>query len=43
MPNTKAARKDVRTDVEETGATFVHPFEDPIVIAGQGTIGLELL
>jgi threonine dehydratase len=29
-------------DVEETGATFVHPFEDPIVIAGQGTIGLEL-
>jgi threonine dehydratase len=29
--------------VEETGATFVHPFEDPVVIAGQGTIGLELL
>jgi threonine dehydratase len=28
--------------VEETGATFVHPFEDPRVIAGQGTIGLEL-
>src|SRR5204863_7238206 len=28
--------------VDETGATFVHPFEDPIVIAGQGTIGLEL-
>jgi threonine dehydratase len=28
--------------VEETGATFVHPFEDPEVIAGQGTIGLEL-
>jgi len=28
--------------VEETGATFVHPFEDPCVIAGQGTIGLEL-
>ena len=24
------------------GATFVHPFEDPVVIAGQGTIGLEL-
>jgi threonine dehydratase len=31
-----------QADVEETGATFVHPFEDPIVIAGQGTIGLEL-
>src|SRR5205823_1676151 len=28
--------------VEETGATFIHPFEDPVVIAGQGTIGLEL-
>jgi threonine dehydratase len=27
---------------EETGATFVHAFEDPVVIAGQGTIGLEL-
>jgi threonine dehydratase len=26
----------------ETGATFVHPYEDPVVIAGQGTIGLEL-
>jgi threonine dehydratase len=29
--------------IEETGATFLHPFEDPFVIAGQGTIGLELL
>jgi threonine dehydratase len=29
--------------VEESGATFVHPFEDPRVIAGQGTIGLELV
>jgi threonine dehydratase len=28
--------------VEAAGATFVHPFEDPLVIAGQGTIGLEL-
>ena len=27
---------------EETGATFVHPYEDETVIAGQGTIGLEL-
>jgi threonine dehydratase len=26
----------------ETGATFVHAFEDRVVIAGQGTIGLEL-
>jgi threonine dehydratase len=28
---------------EETGALFVHPFDDPLVMAGQGTIGLELL
>jgi threonine dehydratase len=28
---------------KETGALFVHPFDDPLVIAGQGTIGLELL
>jgi len=28
--------------VAETGATFLHAFEDPAVIAGQGTIGLEL-
>jgi threonine dehydratase len=28
---------------EETGATFVHAFDDPDVIAGQGTLGLEML
>ncbi len=28
---------------KETGATFVHPFDDEMVIAGQGTIGLEIL
>jgi threonine dehydratase len=28
--------------METTGATFLHPFEDVRVIAGQGTIGLEL-
>lgn len=28
---------------KETGATFVHAFDDPDVIAGQGTIGLEIL
>jgi len=27
----------------ETGAVFIHPFDDPRVIAGQGTIGLEIL
>ncbi len=28
---------------EETGATLIHPFDDEEVIAGQGTIGLEIL
>jgi len=31
-----------RLHVEATGATFVHAFDDPRVIAGQGTLGLEL-
>ena len=28
---------------EERGLTFIHPFDDPEVIAGQGTIALEIL
>lgn len=28
---------------QETGAIFIHPFNDPYVIAGQGTIGLEIM
>ncbi len=28
---------------EEKGMTFVHPFDDPEVIAGQGTVGMEIL
>jgi threonine dehydratase len=27
----------------KTGAVFIHPFDDPDVIAGQGTVGLEIL
>jgi threonine dehydratase len=27
----------------ETGRTLVHPYDDPLVMAGQGTVGLELL
>jgi threonine dehydratase len=27
---------------DETGRTLVHPFDDPLVIAGQGTVGLEI-
>jgi threonine dehydratase len=29
--------------VKETGRTLVHPFDDPLVMAGQGTVGLEIL
>lgn len=28
---------------EERGLAFVHPFDDPDVIAGQGTVGMEIL
>ena len=28
---------------EEEGMTMIHPFDDPYVIAGQGTIGMEIL
>jgi threonine dehydratase len=38
----EAALAAATADVQETGAPFIHPFEDPVVIAGQGTIGLEL-
>ena len=27
---------------EERGMTFVHPFDDPVVLAGAGTVGLEI-
>ena len=27
----------------ETGKTFIHPFDDPLVIAGHGTIAMEIL
>ncbi len=37
-----AAREAARL-AEEKGYTFAHPFNDPYVIAGQGTIGLEIL
>jgi threonine dehydratase len=35
----------VRLDelIEETGRTLVHPYDDPVVMAGQGTVGLEIM
>lgn len=29
--------------IQETSRTYIHPFDDPLVIAGQGTIGREIL
>ena len=37
------AREHALALAEAQGLTFVHPFDDPLVIAGQGTIGLEML
>ena len=30
-------------ELSKQGRTFIHPFDDPSIIAGQGTIGLEIL
>lgn len=37
------ARDHAMRLAERDGLTFIHPFDDPLVIAGQGTIGLEML
>ena len=37
------AQTKAREIEAEQGLTFVHPFDDPDVIAGQGTVGLEVL
>lgn len=39
----EAAYERAREIQSERDAVFVHPFDDPFVIAGQGTIGLEIL
>ncbi len=37
------AYKEALRQRDEMGYTFIHPFDDEFVIAGQGTIGLELI
>jgi threonine dehydratase len=37
------AKAHCDTMVADSGLTFIHPFDDPLVIAGQGTIGAEIL
>lgn len=42
-PTLEARETTLAAVQAETGATFIHPFDDPRVIAGQGTAALELL
>ncbi len=37
------AEVEARRLVAEEGFVLVHPFDDPLVIAGQGTVGIEIL
>jgi len=41
--NSKGIMDRCRELIEERELTMVHPFDDPFIIAGQGTIGLEIL
>ncbi len=41
--NYDAASKHAARLIEESGMVYIHPFDDPEVIAGQGTVGLEML
>ena len=41
--NYDAASKHAQKLVIEKGLVYIHPFDDPDVIAGQGTIGMEIL
>lgn len=44
VDNTNEAREEgANIIVEERGAVFIHPSENPLVIAGQGTTSLEIL
>ena len=42
-PGPGAAFERLHELQEQTGRVFVHPFDDPVVIAGAGTVGLEIL
>jgi threonine dehydratase len=37
------ARAHARERAAQEGLTFVHPYDDPAIVAGQGTVGLEML
>jgi len=37
------AREETERLADQEGLTMVHPYDDPLIIAGQGTVGLEVL
>jgi threonine dehydratase len=37
------AAEHCKQRVKETGRTYIHPFDDPLVIAGQATVGREII
>ncbi len=41
--NYSEAAEYCKQRMQETGRTYIHPFNDPLVIAGQGTIGREII
>jgi threonine dehydratase len=41
--NFDEAAEACKEEVARTGGVLVHPFDDPAVICGQGTVGLELM
>lgn len=41
-PDPTAAHERLLRLIDETGRTYIPPFDDPLVIAGQGTVGLEI-
>jgi threonine dehydratase len=42
QPTIQDAFKKIKT-FESEGRVFIHPFDDPLVMAGQGTLGLEIM
>jgi threonine dehydratase len=42
-PDIPAAFERLDALIAETGRTLVHPYDDPLVMAGQGTVGLEIV
>src|SRR2546423_8240316 len=42
-PDIPSAFERLDALIADTGRTLVHPYDDPVVMAGQGTLGLEIV